>query len=405
MNKKILAAEHLADVLKVIRSALEDYEVFFVSSGADAVGFLEQNEGFDLFLLSTDLPGMTGREISDIIRKKRSCRSAPIVFLTDDGTETGWLEQEKADFIRKPFSAGELRLRVARALELGKLRENPPSRPEQEVAEILDQATRDPLTGLRNRTYTVDAVNEHIREGIHGTLLMIDLDNFKQINDIYGHLAGDEVLKELADILRRHFRGNDILCRIGGDEFLVFVSGLTNKGEIRSRAASIIGEIDRWLRQKGYDSHFSLSIGISQTPSDGNDFNTLYQCADKALYHVKQNGKHDFYFYGDKHEAEVKRASGSVDIHQIEAMLERLDAGSGAYLLDYGAFPVVYNFIRRFVERNGRDVQFVLFTVMPKDRTRKEAAERSRSWTMPFTFPCAALTLPRATPPGRSSSC
>ena len=203
------------------------------------------------------------------------------------------------------------------------------------------------------------------------------MDNFKAINDNYGHIAGDKTLKMFADTLRSFAAEDDILCRIGGDEFVVFVRRITSKSEIGNRASDIISDLCRKLEQCKFDTNSSVSIGIAQAPEDGADFARLYNCADKALYYVKQNGKNSYHFYSDKVQAENSRAGKAVDLEYLRDFMSRSDSGRGAYLLDFDSFHHVYNFIRRFVERNSHTVQTVLFTVTESediDSTETELA-------------------------------
>lgn len=228
---------------------------------------------------------------------------------------------------------------------------------------MKSKACQDALTGLWNRAYTEETVNGRLSHGINGTLMMIDLDNFKAINDNYGHIAGDQTLKMFADTLRSFANENDVICRIGGDEFIVFVDGVTSKSEIRSLAADIISNLCHKLEECKFETNSSVSIGIAQAPDDGTEFSKLYNAADKALYYVKQNGKNSFHFFSDKLQAEKKRGEKNVDLNYLRALMNRSDTGKGAYSLDFDSFHHVYHFINRFIERSKREVQTLLFTV------------------------------------------
>lgn len=124
-----------------------------------------------------------------------------------------------------------------------------------------------------------------------------------------------------------------------------------------------------------FETNSSVSIGIAQTPDDGMEFNKLYNCADKALYYVKQNGKNSYHFFSDKLQEEKSRASKTVDLKYLREFMSRADSGMGAYLLDFDSFHHVYNFIRRFVERSGKDVQTLLFTVTEKGSQELDVTE------------------------------
>lgn len=192
---------------------------------------------------------------------------------------------------------------------------------------------------------------------------MMDMDNFKAINDSYGHMAGDGTLKAFADTLRKYAGEDDIICRIGGDEFMTFVVGPSSKSALGNHATDIIADMCCFLENSKFETNSSVSVGIAQFPEDGSDFKTLYNAADKALYHVKRNGKNSYHFYSDQYAAESRRASNSVDLNNLREMMRRNDPGQGAYMLDFDNFHYVYNFIRRVVERHDEDVNTILFTL------------------------------------------
>lgn len=383
--KTILIVDDNKVSLSAAKTVLnEHYRVITVTHGSQALTFLDKNT-CDLILLDINMPEMDGFEVYSKIREKESCADIPIIFLTSDNdaaTETRCFETGAIDFIAKPFVPSVILSRVGRVLELEDLRRSLANRLEektQEVTDIKTKSRQDALTGLWNRAYTEENVNRLISEGTAGALLMIDMDNFKAINDNYGHIAGDKTLKMFAETLEKYAEEGDILCRIGGDEFVVFVNGLTSKSEISNRASDIISDLCFKLEECKFETNSSVSIGIAQTPGDGMDFTKLYNCADKALYYVKQNGKNSFHFFSDKSEDEISRSATNVDLGYLGEILSRADSGNGAFLLDFDNFHHVYNFIRRFVERSGRDVQTILFTLSNADGTDEPAIEETEA--------------------------
>ncbi|MGN1339428.1 MAG: diguanylate cyclase domain-containing protein [Oscillospiraceae bacterium] len=367
--KNILVVDDNKVNLTTARKVLcNDYKVTAVMRGSQALSFLESGE-CDIVLLDINMPEMDGFEVMEKIRGMERCRNLPVIFLTADSdseTETRCFKAGAVDFIAKPFVPEVMLSRIGRALELEELRRNLVERLEQKTREVSDMKSKsrqDALTGLWNRAHTEETVNELISDGAKGALMMIDMDNFKAINDNYGHIAGDQTLKMFADTLRTYSQEGDVLCRIGGDEFVVFVKGVTSKSELGNRASDIISDLCYKLEQCKFETNSSVSIGIAQTPEDGSDFNKLYNCADKALYYVKQNGKNSYHFYSDKVQAESSRGSKTVDLGYLREFMSRADSGRGAFLLDFDSFHHVYSFIRRFVERNSHEVQTVLFTL------------------------------------------
>ena len=355
--------------LATARKVLSDkYKVIPATKGTQALNYLK-NGDCDLILLDINMPEMDGFEVLKRIREMEHCKDTPVIFLTADNdseTETRCFKEGAIDYITKPFVPEVMRSRVGRALELEELRFSLARRLEQKTREVSDmknKSCQDALTGLWNRAYTEETVNGMIAQGIKGALMMIDLDNFKAINDNYGHIAGDRTLKMFADTLRSFAGENDVLCRIGGDEFVVFIANMTSKREIGNRAAHIISDLCQKLEQCKFATNSYVSIGIAQTPEDGMEFNKLYNSADKALYYVKQNGKNAYHFFSDKLQTEKKRAEKNVDLKYLREFMNRGDGNKGVYSLDFESFQHVYHFIRRFVERSKRDVQTLLFTV------------------------------------------
>lgn len=161
--------------------------------------------------------------------------------------------------------------------------------------QLLNQASRDALTGLLNRSTLQARVEAHLSgsAGPHAMMIM-DLDNFKAINDSFGHLRGDSVLSAAATILRRVFRPGDVLGRMGGDEFLIFLPNVSSRAVAARKASQLISAVAEI--SLGKTAHVSCSVGISMAPADGNSYHQLYHLADRALYQVKKTGKGSYAF-------------------------------------------------------------------------------------------------------------
>lgn len=372
--KTILVVDDDKLNLSAARKVLSgEYKVIPVVRGTQVLSYLE-NEECDMILLDISMPEMDGFELLRKIRTMENGKDIPVIFLTADNdteTETRCFKEGAIEFIVKPFVPTVMQSRIGRALELEELRRGLADKLEKktrEVSDIRSKSYQDVLTGLWNRAYTENAVNEMISQEKKGALFMLDMDNFKAVNDNYGHIAGDETLKVFAGTLKKFAGEGDILCRIGGDEFMIFVKGVTEKSELSSRAADIISDFQKKFAALSFEIECSVSIGIAQTPEDGLEFNKLYNSADKALYYVKQNGKNAYHFFSDKLQKEKSRAGKIVDLKYINSLMSRADDGQGAYFLDIDSFHHVYNFICRFVKRNEKDVQTVLFTVNADNR-------------------------------------
>lgn len=160
---------------------------------------------------------------------------------------------------------------------------------------LQKEAEQDALTGIFNRKAAVRLIKKSFQEKEDGVLFMMDIDNFKKLNDTYGHLAGDEVLIGFADILRRNSRSDDICARLGGDEFLVYFPGLKKKETAVERAEMIARQFLEKNGKNYEDVEISVSIGIVMRSGE-REFGSLYEAADRALYQVKNRGKGGYMF-------------------------------------------------------------------------------------------------------------
>lgn len=241
------------------------------------------------------------------------------------------------------------------------------------TADIQSNAATDALTGLHNRTSAVSRIEKLLEDGHEGSLLMIDMDNFKRINDTYGHIVGDKTLKLFAEALKACTRPEDVLCRLHGDEFVVFLTDITGRQEAGAKAREILDLLAEKLRELDKEDATSVSIGIAIYPGDGKSFEILYNNADKSLYYVKQNGKNSYSFYSD----ENPRNNGQnteADLNQIRRMIEGdTDEQKGIFKVGYEDFNRLYKYISRGVKRNQQQVQTVLFTLCYDDSQRQEA--------------------------------
>lgn len=165
--------------------------------------------------------------------------------------------------------------------------------------QLLEQAQRDSLTGLLNKTATERQVSAYLAkaEDTSCALMILDLDHFKSINDRFGHLCGDAVLTDTSEAIQHMFRVSDIMGRIGGDEFLVFVPEIDREAAMK-KAHQLLQKLEHICLDDGVQ-HMSCSIGISFYPEDAESFSDLYRFADRALYQVKRSGRADAALYSE----------------------------------------------------------------------------------------------------------
>ncbi len=168
----------------------------------------------------------------------------------------------------------------------------------KEKNRLIVQAETDQLTGFLNKISTALKINEIIRDdGENGALFLFDIDDFKYLNDTYGHHIGDVFLKNFTNKLSLSFRSSDILGRVGGEEFVLYLSGVgDNKHYIEEKAQQILNICNSIQIDVAPEKKVSCSIGIARFPVDGKTYTELYEKADEAMYFVKKNGKNNFAF-------------------------------------------------------------------------------------------------------------
>jgi diguanylate cyclase (GGDEF)-like protein len=283
---RVLAAEDNPVFQSMLRTLLRKwgYDAVIAQNGNEAWQILESEDAPRLAVLDWMMPGMDGVQIC---RKVRSANREPyiyIVLLTARADSQDLVEGMDAgadDYLTKPFNAQELRVRIRagrRILDLhGALRR---------------QATHDGLTGLLNRNSILVRLSEelgrHEREGRPLSLLMVDLDRFKSVNDTYGHLAGDGVLREAAARMTATSRCYDGLGRYGGEEFLVVLPGC-DLGAAAAQAERLREAIAQVLFPVGEGLQVTCSIGIASASGGGPE--ALIRHADQALYDAKGQGR------------------------------------------------------------------------------------------------------------------
>ena len=307
----ILVVDDLPQNIMAIEAVIADkgFDVITAASGNDALR-LSLKHDFALILLDVQMPGMNGFEVARLIRSNPKTSHFPIIFVTAgmkdllnqiEGYETG-----AVDYLIKPFEPVILRskVQVFRDLYLQrKVIERFYSNLEQIVEErtfelmeanktISHQAATDDLTELYNRRYFNECLTAALSAARRHTfplsMIMIDLDHFKSVNDTYGHSTGDVILKKFSDLLREIIRTEDVAARWGGEEFIVLLP------HTASDAAAALAERIRAAFEQQSDGAIkiglSASFGVVQS-LESDDADTLIRRADAALYQAKREGR------------------------------------------------------------------------------------------------------------------
>ena len=152
----------------------------------------------------------------------------------------------------------------------------------------------DPLTSVFNKETTQKLIDQKLKNHEHFCFLILDVDDFKSVNDNYGHAVGDKVLKNLSDLFKNHFRQTDIVGRIGGDEFIILIE---DEVIAESRIQSLLKKVNELKIEELQDFKLSISVGMAFAPSNGTTFMELYRHADHALYQTKRTGKNNYKIY------------------------------------------------------------------------------------------------------------
>ena len=166
--------------------------------------------------------------------------------------------------------------------------------------ELLLRAEKDALTRIYNQGATEHLIHNAIEDGNENSLsamMIIDLDNFKEANDLLGHANGDQLLEKTAGILKEMFKGGDVIGRIGGDEFLVYMRNLESISDADEMAGNIVKQVRYDLDFEGQPIHVTCSVGVAVYPYHGKNYEELFEKADRAVYTVKANGKDGYRVY------------------------------------------------------------------------------------------------------------
>lgn len=379
MKKILLVDDDHMNCILAKHALGQEYQVVVMHSGREALEYLE-GERPDLILMDIEMPEMDGKEVVRRFKEKEDLINIPVVFLTADAnpmTEAECLTFGADDFITKPFVPDVMKRRVEKVLGAHEKRKDLEILLEQNTMKSLTDA----LTGLNNRPFLEKELKKLLDDEHYGTLFMIDLDNFKKMNDTYGHIVGDEVLKTFADVLKKYARKGDLICRLGGDEFVTFYTELTEQDIVAQKATDIITTFSERMGAMGYGGIVSVSIGIKIT-TGGEEFQELYDKADKTLYFVKNNGKNAYQIYDDNNTSsagKLNQIDTNTTLERIHSMMiQGLEDNKGAFHVEYNEFKKMYDFALRCVTRSRRKVQIVLFTINALvDNQSKDVVERN----------------------------
>ena len=298
---RILIAEDETVSRRVLKMTLESWghEVIEARDGAVALQILQNDSPPKLAILDLSMPEMDGIKVCKQVRQNSSATPTYIILLTANTRKelivTG-LEAGADDYVTKPFDTDELHARVKVGMRMVDLQMSLAQRvAELELAQesLRNLSLTDDLTGLYNRrgffALAKQQLNSARREGRHASLVYIDMDGLKRLNDTHGHEIGSRVIQEVGDILRETFRSSDLIARIGGDEFVVFETSNDQIDE-GTDVQRLQDNVTRHNAQQVRDYEISLSIGVASMDSDSSmTLEELLKNGDKTMYQQKRS--------------------------------------------------------------------------------------------------------------------
>ncbi len=288
LEDNVDAAASLAEALQYLD---DSYEIYRVTKLKDAEAAVLAHD-LEIALIDLTLPDADGCDAAVALR--RAAPDLPLVALTGKDFEAVALELTRngvQDFLQKGTTSVQ---RIHQVLQLAAERH-------RQESVLRRQASFDSLTGVMNRAelerQLAKAIS-HANRGVYrGAVMVINVDDFKSINDSYGHPAGDAVLQDVARRLGAVARTGDSLGRLGGDEFVLILEGLKSREDAAAAARKASDTTNYTLRFGSNILRVSTSIGVAVFPEQGDSPQSLLELADQAMYRAKRKGKHTYCFY------------------------------------------------------------------------------------------------------------
>lgn len=299
-NKNIML---IVDDLDINRDVLkemfkEDFYILEAENGRECLEMVQEyGKQISILLLDIQMPVMTGLEVLERRRNDAVFSEIPVIVITINDEirdQMAAFQLGATDYITKPFSREIVIYRINNVLsskrrvdEIVKEKEN-----------LQIQTELDLMTGLYNKVTAERIISNLLSNNSRqNAMMIIDIDNFKQVNDYEGHLVGDHTIRIIADLISGHFRKSDVVGRIGGDEFIVFMTDIPNN-ELARQKANNLARLLRYKPNITLPANVSISIGLVITEKCPYEYEELFNKADQALYEAKRNGKGQYKEYG-----------------------------------------------------------------------------------------------------------
>jgi diguanylate cyclase (GGDEF)-like protein len=323
-RQSILIVDDTPANIDVLGAMLMDHhEIRVAVNGPMALEIANAEIPPDLILLDIMMPGMDGYEVARQLKSSPVTREIPIIFVTakiEEKDEAFGFTLGAVDYIRKPVSTSVTLARIKSQLALKQYRDNLTAMVAQKIAEVQSsqqllrnteeeririagelkiQAFHDTLTGIPNRALLMERLKQAIElkqttPNFNFSVLLLDLDRFKSINDSLGHQAGDKLLIAVTARIQSCLRSMDTIARLGGDEFAIILHNIRHHDQVTGIAERIREVAENPFIIDGYEAHISASIGIVMDTENYGTCDQLLRDADLAMYHAKERGKDCF---------------------------------------------------------------------------------------------------------------
>lgn len=298
----------------IIRELLrEHFNIFEAESGEECLGIIKKDKvSIDLLILDLEMPGIDG---FDVLRRRQEIQhfaDIPVIVLTatnSSDVQASVYELGANDFLIKPIDPKTAFFRIQNLLKS-----------KHRIASLIKEyddfkfkSKIDEMTGLLNKSATIKLITDALKEypnGLHA-LMAVDIDNFKAINDVYGHTVGDHTISIVASVMASQFEKTDIAGRIGGDEFVLFVRDIESRKYVYEKAQNIVDIISA-KENMSIPEDVTISIGVVFTDGTEKDYTELFAKADEALYESKHAGKSCYREYGVK--LDGRKASKTIPV-------------------------------------------------------------------------------------------
>ena len=293
----------------VIRQSLGEYFNFAEAvSGEECLQIMEKkSDAIDLVLLDLVMPGIDGFEVLRCRQNMESFKDTPVIVLTNTESVSSQSEAFALgadEFIIKPVDARIALSRINNTL--GVKRRLQSSRDEQKAWKTKSQI--DEMTSLFNKMTVEKLITKTLTEhedGLHA-LMLIDIDNFKSVNDVYGHAMGDHVISVAAGVISSQFRSTDYVGRIGGDEFCVLMVDIPSPEIALIKAENLVNLV-KYKENLSIPDNISISAGIAFSSTEDCSYDDLAAKADQALYVSKKSGKGRYSVYGEENHEQSRK--------------------------------------------------------------------------------------------------